>query len=81
MILKEGATLFNDKPGLGVDFLVKSGVMEKVPGPEELARFLRNGIGVGLDKTVLGAYLGELGKSNATNTTKTAKFKEVRRGG
>jgi len=61
-LLSEGAKIFNDKPSNGIDFLRENGLLESPPKAKSVARFLRNGIGVGLDKTILGSYLGELGK-------------------
>lgn len=53
--LQEGVALFNKKPKKGIEFLVRNG---KLGGtPEEIAAFLREGRG--LDKVMVGEYLGE----------------------
>lgn len=53
--LQEGISLFNRKPRKGIEFLVNA---KKVgDSPEEIAAFLRNASG--LDKTLIGDYLGE----------------------
>ncbi|KAL2603207.1 hypothetical protein R1flu_013143 [Riccia fluitans] len=52
---QEGISLFNKKPRKGIDFLIKA---EKLgSSPEEVAAFLLNSSG--LDKTMIGDYLGE----------------------
>ncbi|XP_057859507.1 brefeldin A-inhibited guanine nucleotide-exchange protein 2 isoform X2 [Cryptomeria japonica] len=53
--LQEGISLFNRKPRKGIEFLVNA---KKVgDSPEEIAAFLKNVSG--LDKTLIGDYLGE----------------------
>lgn len=53
--LQEGISLFNRKPRKGIEFLVNA---KKVgDSPEEIAAFLKNASG--LDKTLIGDYLGE----------------------
>eukprot|EP01018_Ginkgo_biloba_P011843 Gb_04048 [translate_table: standard] len=53
--LQEGISLFNRKPRKGIEFLVNA---KKVgDSPEEIATFLKNASG--LDKTLIGDYLGE----------------------
>lgn len=53
--LQEGISLFNRKPRKGIEFLVNA---KKVgDSPEEIAIFLKNASG--LDKTLIGDYLGE----------------------
>jgi brefeldin A-inhibited guanine nucleotide-exchange protein len=53
--IQEGISLFNRKPRKGIEFLVNA---KKVgDSPEEIAIFLRNASG--LDKTLIGDYLGE----------------------
>lgn len=55
LLLQEGLALFNKKPKKGIEFLVRNG---KLGGtPEEIAAFLREGSG--LDKVMVGEYLGE----------------------
>ncbi|KAG6550387.1 hypothetical protein Mapa_008350 [Marchantia paleacea] len=52
---QEGIALFNKKPRKGVEFLIKA---EKLGStPEDVATFLMNA--TGLDKTMIGDYLGE----------------------
>eukprot|EP00850_Spirogloea_muscicola_P003472 SM000014S00260 [mRNA] locus=s14:364320:373142:+ [translate_table: standard] len=52
---QEGVALFNKKPRKGIDFLIK---VKKVGStPEDIAKFLREASG--LDKTMIGDYLGE----------------------
>lgn len=58
---RKAAKLFNEKPSKGIDFLVKSGYMKETP--LDVATFLRNGLVLGLDKEMVGQYLGELGKA------------------
>ncbi|CAK9230341.1 unnamed protein product [Sphagnum troendelagicum] len=52
---QEGLSLFNKKPRKGIEFLVKANKVGE--SAEDVARFLRNG--TGLDKTMIGDYLGE----------------------
>ncbi|KAL5727977.1 Brefeldin A-inhibited guanine nucleotide-exchange protein 2 [Ranunculus cassubicifolius] len=53
--LQEGISLFNRKPKKGIDFLISA---KKVgDSPEEIAAFLKDASG--LDKTLVGDYLGE----------------------
>ncbi|OVA07712.1 SEC7-like [Macleaya cordata] len=53
--LQEGISLFNRKPKKGIDFLINA---KKVgESPEEIAAFLKSASG--LDKTLIGDYLGE----------------------
>eukprot|EP00252_Welwitschia_mirabilis_P000957 TRINITY_DN10944_c0_g1_i1.p1 TRINITY_DN10944_c0_g1~~TRINITY_DN10944_c0_g1_i1.p1 ORF type:complete len:1770 (+),score=306.81 TRINITY_DN10944_c0_g1_i1:196-5505(+) len=53
--LQEGISLFNRKPQKGIDFLINA---KKVgDSPQEIAFFLKNASG--LDKTLIGDYLGE----------------------
>lgn len=53
--LQKGIALFNRKPSKGIAFLISS---KKIGGsPEEVAMFLKNT--TGLNKTVIGDYLGE----------------------
>ncbi|KAJ4774201.1 Brefeldin A-inhibited guanine nucleotide-exchange protein 2 [Rhynchospora pubera] len=53
--LQEGISLFNQKPKKGIAFLIK---VDKVgDSPEEIAAFLKSE--PGLNKTVIGDYLGE----------------------
>ncbi|CAM6091423.1 unnamed protein product [Calypogeia fissa] len=52
---QEGISLFNKKPRKGIDFLIKA---EKLgSSPEDIATFLKTT--TGLDKTMIGDYLGE----------------------
>jgi brefeldin A-inhibited guanine nucleotide-exchange protein len=53
--LQEGLSLFNKKPRKGIEFLVKANKVGE--SAEDVASFLRNG--TGLDKTMIGDYLGE----------------------
>eukprot|EP00217_Crustomastix_stigmatica_P006110 CAMPEP_0183807166 /NCGR_PEP_ID=MMETSP0803_2-20130417/40777_1 /TAXON_ID=195967 /ORGANISM="Crustomastix stigmata, Strain CCMP3273" /LENGTH=1848 /DNA_ID=CAMNT_0026051939 /DNA_START=183 /DNA_END=5729 /DNA_ORIENTATION=+ len=59
---QEGIALFNKKPKKGIAFLQKAGKLGSEP--EELAEFLRNT--QGLDKTLIGDYLGEREEPNLT---------------
>ncbi|XP_057964106.1 brefeldin A-inhibited guanine nucleotide-exchange protein 1 isoform X2 [Malania oleifera] len=53
--LQKGVALFNRKPCKGIEFLISS---KKIGGsPEDVASFLKNA--TGLNKTVIGDYLGE----------------------
>ncbi|KAJ0964164.1 hypothetical protein J5N97_029286 [Dioscorea zingiberensis] len=53
--LQEGISLFNQKPKKGIEFLIKA---KKVgDSPEEISTFLRSASG--LNKTLIGDYLGE----------------------
>lgn len=51
----ECLALFNSKPRRGVEALINEGMLG--PSPEEVAAFLAKG--QGLDKTMIGDYLGE----------------------
>ncbi|XP_024380354.1 brefeldin A-inhibited guanine nucleotide-exchange protein 3 [Physcomitrium patens] len=53
--VQEGIALFNKKPRKGIEFLMK--VHKVGETPEEVAKFLRDG--TGLDKAMIGDYLGE----------------------
>ncbi|KAH9321828.1 hypothetical protein KI387_016467, partial [Taxus chinensis] len=53
--LQEGIALFNRKPRKGIDFLINARKVGE--SPEEIATFLKNASG--LDKTLIGDYLGE----------------------
>nr|XP_024388580.1 brefeldin A-inhibited guanine nucleotide-exchange protein 2-like isoform X2 [Physcomitrium patens] len=53
--VQEGIALFNKKPRKGIEFLIK--VHKVGETPEEVAKFLRDGNG--LDKGMIGDYLGE----------------------
>lgn len=53
--LQEGISLFNRKPKKGIEFLIKANKVGN--SAEEIAAFLKNASG--LDKTLIGDYLGE----------------------
>ncbi|XP_065859435.1 brefeldin A-inhibited guanine nucleotide-exchange protein 2-like [Euphorbia lathyris] len=53
--LQEGISLFNRKPKKGIEFLINANKVGATP--EEIATFLKNGSG--LNKTLIGDYLGE----------------------
>ncbi|KAB2595512.1 brefeldin A-inhibited guanine nucleotide-exchange protein 2 [Pyrus ussuriensis x Pyrus communis] len=53
--LQEGISLFNRKPKKGIEFLINANKVGS--SPEEIAAFLKNGSG--LNKTLIGDYLGE----------------------
>ncbi|KVH91182.1 brefeldin A-inhibited guanine nucleotide-exchange protein 2-like [Cynara cardunculus var. scolymus] len=53
--LQEGIALFNRKPKKGIEFLIN--VNKVGSSPEEIADFLKNASG--LNKTLIGDYLGE----------------------
>ncbi|XP_075519219.1 LOW QUALITY PROTEIN: brefeldin A-inhibited guanine nucleotide-exchange protein 2-like [Primulina tabacum] len=53
--LQEGISLFNRKPKKGIEFLINANKVGN--SPEEIAVFLKNASG--LDKTLIGDYLGE----------------------
>lgn len=53
--LQEGIALFNKKPRKGIEFLIKANKVGETP--EEVSKFLQNG--TGLDKAMIGDYLGE----------------------
>ncbi len=63
-LLRHAALLFNEKPKNGLKYLAENGLLPVPPDPESVASFLRNGLAVGLDKTAVGQYLGEVGKPN-----------------
>nr|XP_043629578.1 brefeldin A-inhibited guanine nucleotide-exchange protein 2-like [Erigeron canadensis] len=54
--LQEGKSLFNRTPKKGIEFLIN--VKKVGSSPEEIADFLKNASG--LNKTMIGDYLGEL---------------------
>ncbi|KAL7543638.1 hypothetical protein ACHAXR_012961, partial [Thalassiosira sp. AJA248-18] len=67
--LHHAARLFNEKPKKGLQYLADNGMLpNNPPDPKSVASFLRNGLVVGLEKTAVGQYLGEIGK----NADKTA---------
>ncbi|KAI3449141.1 hypothetical protein Pfo_005806 [Paulownia fortunei] len=53
--LQEGISLFNRKPKKGIEFLINANKVGD--SPEEIASFLKNASG--LNKTLIGDYLGE----------------------
>ncbi|CAL8122133.1 unnamed protein product [Prunus armeniaca] len=53
--LQEGISLFNRKPKKGIEFLINANKVGD--SPEEIAAFLKNASG--LNKTLIGDYLGE----------------------
>ncbi|XP_047946268.1 brefeldin A-inhibited guanine nucleotide-exchange protein 2-like [Salvia hispanica] len=53
--LQEGISLFNRKPKKGIEFLINANKVGN--SAEEIAAFLKNAYG--LDKTLIGDYLGE----------------------
>ncbi|KAG7635153.1 Sec7 C-terminal [Arabidopsis suecica] len=53
--LQEGISLFNRKPTKGIEFLINAGKVGE--SPEEIAGFLKDASG--LNKTLIGDYLGE----------------------
>lgn len=53
--LQEGISLFNRKPGKGIEFLVNAKKIGDTP--EEIATFLKKASG--LNQTMIGDYLGE----------------------
>ncbi|KAL6981821.1 Brefeldin A-inhibited guanine nucleotide-exchange protein 2, variant 2 [Sarracenia purpurea var. burkii] len=53
--LQEGISLFNRKPKKGIEFLINANKVGN--SPEEIAAFLKNASG--LNKTLIGDYLGE----------------------
>ncbi|KAJ3682434.1 hypothetical protein LUZ60_015007 [Juncus effusus] len=53
--LQEGIALFNQKPKKGIEFLIKANKVGD--SPEEIAAFLKSTSG--LNKTLIGDYLGE----------------------
>lgn len=59
--LQDGIRQFNYKPKRGIDFLVKQGFIEDKQ-PRTIAKFLLEQ--PGLDKTVIGEYLGEGDEEN-----------------
>ena len=50
-------TLFNKKPKKGIEFMIERGKIGS--SPAEIAAFLKSGVAAGLDKTMIGDYLGE----------------------
>ena len=54
---QEGVTLFNKKPKKGIAFMIERGKIGS--SPAEIAAFLKSGVAAGLDKTMIGDYLGE----------------------
>jgi hypothetical protein len=67
--LHHAAWLFNEKPKMGLKYLEEKGMIPNPPTPLSVADFLRNSLVVGLNKTAVGQYLGEIGKS-AKDTNK-----------
>jgi len=61
--LRKGASLFNQKPTAGIQFLSTEGVFPTPLRPKDVALFLRQGLALGIDKSVVGMYLGEVGKA------------------
>jgi len=59
--LRQGALLFNQKPRSGFIALQEANLLPKPLTPEAAVKFLRTA--PGLDKAVVGSYLGESGKS------------------
>jgi hypothetical protein len=61
--LRQGAELFNQKPTAGLLFLANEGVLPSPLRPKDVALFLRQGLALGIDKSAVGMYLGEVGKA------------------
>jgi hypothetical protein len=66
-MLHHAAKLFNDKPSKGIQYLLDHGILPNPVTPQSVASFLRNGLVVGLDKTAVGQYLGEKGKTSSVD--------------
>jgi hypothetical protein len=61
--LRQGTTLFNHKPTAGLHFLENEGVLPSPLRPKDVALFLRQGLALGIDKSAVGMYLGDVGKA------------------
>lgn len=75
-ILHHAARLFNEKPRMGLKYLVENGMLPNPPGPQSVANFLRNGLVVGLNKSAVGQYLGEVGKSSKDTDENTPVWEQ-----
>lgn len=64
-IMHRGALMFNKRPKEGIQFLKGENVLNQTP--KDIAKFLRQGVVVGLDKVAIGSYLGDAGKAPAPN--------------
>lgn len=62
-MLQQGAALFNEKPTAGIQLLAREGVFPTPLRPKDVALFLRQGLALGIDKSAVGMYLGEVGKA------------------
>ncbi|GMI16873.1 hypothetical protein TrLO_g1702 [Triparma laevis f. longispina] len=62
-IMTTAANMFNSKPINGLEFLQQNNLLPQPITTESVAEFLRDGLSCGLDKVVIGAFLGEAGKS------------------
>ncbi|KAL5964565.1 IQ motif and SEC7 domain-containing protein 2 [Taenia solium] len=64
MLQKVGKTLFNKDPYLGIDYLIKQGILS--PEPRIIAEFLNRG---GLSRQAIGEYFGKLSDPLAIKVT------------
>ncbi|GMI15145.1 hypothetical protein TrVE_jg7153 [Triparma verrucosa] len=62
-IMTTAANMFNSKPINGLEFLQQNSLLPQPITSESVAEFLRDGLSCGLDKVVIGSFLGEAGKS------------------
>ncbi len=75
-ILHHAARLFNEKPRMGLKYLAENGMLPNPPDPQSVANFLRNGLVVGLNKSAIGQYLGEVGKSSKDTDENTPVWEQ-----
>lgn len=70
---QQGTNLFNQKPVSGLRFLQQHGILPTPLESKQVASFLRS-LPEGIDKSVVGAYLGMIGKEDATYEGDSVEF-------
>ena len=74
-ILEEAATAFNEKPARGIAFMVEKLLLPSEYGHEDIAKFLRST--PGLDKKVMGDYIGKQERDFIKAFVETFDFAEM----
>ena len=62
-LMREATGIFNTKSSDGFKFLLEHEIFKEPVTPKDVATFLRNGIILGIKKTKVGEYLGNVGKA------------------
>lgn len=73
-LMRKAARLFNEKPKSAILYMLDAGLISSTVTPLEMAKFLRNGLVVGLDKRSVGEFLGQAGKSKSELPFESVEF-------